>query len=288
MDRLTNLNPKVEYKISHPKLDVRGVRYYIIYHILSQSKQPTRSTSINRESPTSIIYCQERMEFGISRSTNVQGRRRIHSTVFIYGKGSSRFSVGNVEFKGSTIKDLFKKLQNDLKLGHKINNLITILSNKDFLIGCYQNIKSESEKNIIYIDKEFLYGISSKCFDKVSNSFKNGSFRFKPQKKIYSLKFNDKLIYFRLFSLTDKLVHEGIRILLYAIYDKEFCDSSHAFRIRKCCHRALNKIQLECEKVNWFIEGCIGHKYPSINPNILMKILKNKITDEYFMELILK
>merc|ERR1712117_715293 len=114
---------------------------------------------------------------GISRSTHVWGRRRIHSTV-IGGKGSSRFLVGNVEFKGSTIKNLFKKLQNDLKLGRKINHLITILSNKDFLIGCYQNIKSESEKNIIYIDKEFLYGISSKCFDKVSNSFKNGSLRF--------------------------------------------------------------------------------------------------------------
>lgn len=288
MDRLTNLNLKVEYKVPNPKLDVRGVRYYVIYHILSQSKQPTRSTSINRESPTSIIYCQKRMEFGISRNTKVWGRRRIHNTTFICGKGSSRFSVGNVEFKGSIIKDLFKKLQNDLKLGHKINNLINILSNKDFLIGCYQNIKYKSGNNTMHIDKEFLEGINYQWFDKVSNSFVKGSFIFKPLKKTYLVKFNCKLISFRLFSFSDTIVHEAMRILLYAIYDKEFRNSSHAFRTRKCCHTALNKIQIECKRVNWFIEGCIEHKYPSINPNILLKILRTTIIDEHFMKLICK
>merc|ERR1712004_195604 len=216
------------------------------------------------------------------------GRRRIHSTAFIGRKGSSRFSVGNVEFKGSTIKDLFKKLQNDLKLGHKINNLISILSNKFFLIGCYQNIKYKPGNKTIHIDKEFLYGINYQWFDKVSHSFINGSFIFKPSKKTYLVKFNGKFISFRLFSLSDRIVHEGMRILLYTIYDKEFRNSSYAFRTRKCCHTALKNIQIEYKKVNWFIEGCIGHKYPSINPNILVKLLRNKITDEHFMGLILQ
>jgi len=166
MDRLTNLNPKVGSEVPLPYIlkeykDVQGVRYYVVCLSLSQSKQPTNSVRKNGGNPKSVFY-REQTEFAISRNTKVWGRRRIHSTAFICRKGSSKFSIGEVEFEGSTIKDQFNLLYKDLKLKNKAFNLTTILSNKQFLIGCYTNIKSKPGNMTSSLDKETLDGINLK------------------------------------------------------------------------------------------------------------------------------
>jgi hypothetical protein len=168
MDRLTNPNSKVGSEI--PRLynsrnykNVQGVRHYIVCFSLSQSTQPTSSSSKNDGDPKSITsICRERTEFGISRHTKVLGKRRVHSTAFICRKGSNKFSVGDVEFEGSTIKNQFNLLFENLKLNKKVNNLTTILSNKHFLIGCYLNIKSKPGNMTSSLDNETLDGINMK------------------------------------------------------------------------------------------------------------------------------
>lgn len=166
MDRLTNLNLKIGSEVPRPfitneYLDVRGVKHYVVCFTPSQSKQSTRSSRKNGESPKSV-FCQEQAEFGISRNVKTLGRRRIHSTAFICEKESSKFSIGDIEFEGSTIKNQFNLLYNDLKLKNKASNLTTILSNKNFLIGCYSNIKSKPGNMTSSLDKETLDGISLK------------------------------------------------------------------------------------------------------------------------------
>lgn len=86
----------------------------------------------------------------------------------------------------------------------------------------------------------------------------------------------------------DKIVQEGMKILLNAIFKKDFKKSSHAFQTNKGCHTALNQIRLEFGKVNWFIEGDIDQQYPSINHSILIELLREKIQDEPFIDLIYK
>jgi len=166
MDRLTNLNPKIGSEVPLPYItskykDVRGVKHYVVCFTPSQSKQSTRSSRKNGESPKNV-FCQEQAEFGISRSAKALGRRRIHSTAFIGGKESSKFSIGDIEFEGSTIKNQFNLLYSDLKLKNKASNLTTILSNKEFLTGCYSNIKSKPGNMTSSLDKETLDGISTK------------------------------------------------------------------------------------------------------------------------------
>lgn len=288
MDRLTNLNPKVGSEVPHPLLDVQGVRYCVVYFILSQSKQPTSSSRKNGENPKSINNCQKRMEFGISRNMKMWGRRRIHSTAFISGKESNRFAVEDVEFEGSIIKDQFKKLQSDLTQGNKANNLTSILSNKNFLISCYQNIKSNPGNMTKSLDKEDLDGIRFTWFEEVSNSFRKGSFNFKPSRRTYIQKLDGKLRPITIPSPRDKIVQEGMRILLDAVFEKNFRASSHAFRAQRGCHTALNQIKMKYGKVNWLIEGDVQQQYPSIDHNILVDLLREKIQDEPFIDLIYK
>lgn len=287
-DRLTNLNLTAgsEVPFSYNKI-MQGVENYVVFSILNQSKQLARSSRLIREGPKGI-HLRKRSEFGISRNTKVWGRRRIHSTTFICGKESSKFMIGDTWFEGQEIKDQFQKLLKDIESNNKVNNLTTILSNREFLISCYLNIKSKSGNMTRSLNPETLDGIDIKWFDEVTQTFRNGKFHFRPSRRTHIPKPNGKLRPLTIPSPRDKIVQEGMRILLECIFNKRFRESSHAFRPGRGCHTAINQIRLYFGKSNWFIEGDIEQQYPSIDHNILINLLRKRIKDEPFIDLVYK
>ena len=289
MDRLTNLNSTVgsEVPFSYNK-NMQGAKNYVVFFVLNQSKQPARSSRLIGEGPKGIHHCQKRSEFGISRNTKVWGRRRIHSTAFICRKESSKFMVGDTWFEGQEIKNQFQKLLKDLNNKERANNLTTIMSNRDFLIGCYINIKSKPGNMTRSLSPETLDSIDMTWFNEVVHTFRSGKFTFRPSRRSYIPKPNGKLRPLTIPSPRDKIVQEGMRVLLECIFNAQFRESSHAFRPGRGCHTALNRIRLRFGKSNWFIEGDINQQYPSIDHNILINILREKIQDEPFIDLVYK
>lgn len=288
MDRLTNLNSMAGSEVPRScSGNVRGIENYVVFSILNQSKQPARSSRIVGEGPKGI-HVQKRSEFGISRNTKVWGRRRVHSTTFICRKEPSKFMIGETWFEGQEIKNHFQKLLKDLENNDKVNNLTTILSNREFLISCYIKIKSKPGNMTRSLTPETLDGIDMKRFDKVTQTFRNGKFNFQPSRRTYIPKPNGKLRPLTIPSPRDKIVQEGMRVLLECIFDGKFRKSSHAFRPGRGCHTALNQIRLEFKTSNWFIEGDIEQQYPSIDHNILINILREYIQDEPFIDLVYK
>lgn len=288
MDRLTNLNSMVgsEVPFSYIK-NMQGAENYVVFSVLNQSKQPARSSRVIGEGPKGI-YCQKRTEFGISRNTKVWGRRRTHSTALICGKGSSKFMIGGAWFEGQEIKNQFRKLLKDLDDKERANNLTTIMSNREFLVGCYINIKSKQGNMTRSLSPETLDSIDMRWFNEVVHTFRNGKFDFRPSRRTYIPKPNGKLRPLTIPSPRDKIVQEGMRILLECIFNSQFRESSHAFRPERGCHTALNRIRLLFGKSNWFIEGDINQQYPSIDHNILISILRERIQDEPFIDLVYK
>ena len=288
MDRLTNLNRMAgsEVPFSCTRI-MQWVENYVVFSILNRSKQPARSSRIIGEDPKGI-HLRKRSEFGISRNTKVWGRRRVHSTTFICGKGSSKFMIGDTWFEGQEVKNQFQKLLKDAKCNKNISNLTTILSNREFLISCYLNIKSKPGNMTRSLNPETLDGIDMKWFDEVTQTFRNGKFNFRPSRRTHISKPSGKLRPLTIPSIRDKIVQEGMRILLECIFNKRFRESSHAFRPGRGCHTAINQIRLHFGKSNWFIEGDIEQQYPSVDHNILISFLRKKIQDEPFIDLVYK
>jgi len=87
-------------------------------------------------------------------------------------------------------------------------------------------------------------------------------------------------------------VQEVVRLVLEAIYDSPhgpyFSESSHGFRRSKSCHSALREIQRKWSGVSWFLEGDIKSCFDDIDHEILIGILRKKIKDERFINLIRK
>ena len=77
-------------------------------------------------------------------------------------------------------------------------------------------------------------------------------------------------------------------MILSAIYEPIFSDSSHGFRTGRSCHSALRSIRTSWSGMKWAIEGDIEGCYDNINHHILIGILRKKIQDERFLSLIWK
>jgi len=77
-----------------------------------------------------------------------------------------------------------------------------------------------------------------------------------------------------------------VRLLLEAYYEPRFSGRSHGFRKGRGCHTALREIQCSWTGITWVIEGDISDCFGSLDHEILLKILAEKIHDQRFLRLI--
>jgi RNA-directed DNA polymerase len=87
-------------------------------------------------------------------------------------------------------------------------------------------------------------------------------------------------------SADDKLVQEVVRMILERIYEPLFKQSSHGFRPYRSCHTALRAMQKGWTGTKWFIDLDIKGYFNNINHDILMALLKKRIEDTQFLDLI--
>jgi group II intron reverse transcriptase/maturase len=87
-------------------------------------------------------------------------------------------------------------------------------------------------------------------------------------------------------SFQDQIVQEVVRMLLQAIYEPIFKDSSHGFRASKSSHTALVQVKTTCKGANWVIEGDIKDFFEHIQSGKLRELLAKNISDGRFLNLI--
>ena len=280
------------------QLLVQGVADYVVSTTPVLSKQTAIINSFGDGKPKAIVR-RVQVKYGIPRSAKAQGVRRFHSTGLIKCNSQTR---GKHTEKGTSLKSKRKSLLpgydgsleldeffRNLENGKKCNNLSVIMSDPDFLIGCWHKIKSKKGGTTPALTPETLDGIDRDWFEKVSTEFTNGKFSFSTAKRIYIPKPRKK----NKRPLTipnprDKIVQEAMRFLLELIFEPIFRDSSHGFRPKRGCHSALNRIRLTFGGTMWFIEGDITQMYSTLNHTILTNLIKKKVDDQAFIDLLYK
>lgn len=137
-------------------------------------------------------------------------------------------------------------------------------------------------------DNKTVDGMSVERIKKIILTLKDESYQPQPARRTYIPKKNGKMRPLGIPSFDDKLLQEVIKMILEAIYEGHFEDTSHGFRPNKSCHTALDKIQKTFTGVKWFIEGDIRSFFDNINHDTLINIMKERIEDERFFRLIRK
>src|SRR5882757_10604157 len=170
--------------------------------------------------------------------------------------------------------------------GLPLTQLYRQLFNKDLYLLAYGNIYSNKGAMTPGASEETANGMSEDKIDQIIGLMRHERYRFSPARRVYIPKKNGKLRPLRLPSWSGKLVGEVVRLLLEAYYEPGFSDRSHGFRKGRGCHTALREIRDTWTGATWFIEGDISDCFGSLDHEILLGILAEKIHDNRFLRLI--
>lgn len=171
-------------------------------------------------------------------------------------------------------------------------DLYRLLCKEDLYIVAYERIKSKPGNMTAGSDGDTLDGFSRGDIQEMIQAMSTEQFHFKPVRQQFIPKPNGKMRKLGIPCVRDKIVQEVIRMILEAIYDSPsapyFHDTSHGFRPNHSCHTALREYRGKWSAINWIIEGDISACFDEIEHGILVPILRKKIQDERFLNLIWK
>lgn len=148
--------------------------------------------------------------------------------------------------------------------GGKVTDCYRLMYKKELWIKAYQKL---------YFNKEnHLHNESCEpIIDDIIKSLQLGSFRFSPTQK--SLQ-------------KDKLMQEGISMILKAIYHPIFSKHSYGWQKRWNRHTALLHVKTSWQPLSWYLVGKLQPLDTQTNHSLLLQFLSNKINDRRFLLLI--
>ena len=188
-----------------------------------------------------------------------------------------------------TIEILERMKENSEKNKEEVfTRLYRYLLRADLYFIAYQKLYSNNGAATEGIDRDTADGFSEAKVEKLIASLADESYCPKPSRRIYLKKPNGKRRPLGIPSFSDKLVQEVLRMVLEAVYEPIFLETSHGFRPGKSCHTALCYARYNLNGTRWFIEGDIKGCFDNINHEVLIRCIQKKIKDARLMKLIHK
>lgn len=160
------------------------------------------------------------------------------------------------------------------------------LYNSSLYLHSYDQIQRNHGAMTKGIDQETVDGMSLQRITDMIDMVRKETYRWKPVRRKAIPKANGKFRQLGIPSWSDKLLQTVMKEILEAYYEPQFSSLSHGFRPKKGCHTALMQIKHNWHGIKWFIEGDIRGCYDHIDHDILLSILKEKITDNRFLRLL--
>jgi group II intron reverse transcriptase/maturase len=170
--------------------------------------------------------------------------------------------------------------------GLPVQRLYRQLFNPQLFLMAYGRIYANKGAMTPGVTGETVDGMSLAKIETIIDALRCERYRWRPVKRIYIPKKNGKKRPLGLPTWSDKLVAEVVRLLLEAYYEPQFSDRSHGFRSGRGCHTALREVVDLWKGTHWFIEGDISDCFGSLDHDLMIKILAEKIHDGRFLRLI--
>ena len=171
---------------------------------------------------------------------------------------------------------------------YQYERIYRLLYNPEMYYTAYQKVYAKQGNMTKGADNRTIDGMSLTRIDKLIASLKSESYHPAPARRKYIPKKNGKKRPLGIPSFDDKLLQEVIRMILESIYEGHFEETSHGFRPNRSCHTTLACIQKYYTGCKWFVEGDIEAFFDTIDHDILIEILAERIKDARFLRLIRK
>jgi group II intron reverse transcriptase/maturase len=183
----------------------------------------------------------------------------------------------------ATVLDVLRKRG---EKGLPLERLYRQLFNPQLFLLAYGRIYANQGAMTPGVTPETVDGMSLAKIEAIIDALRHERYRWRPVKRVYIPKANGKLRPLGLPTWSDKLVAEVVRLLLEAYYEPQFSDRSHGFRPGRGCHTALSEVVDVWKGTHWFIEGDISDCFGSLDHQVMLSILAERIHDGRFLRLL--
>lgn len=174
-----------------------------------------------------------------------------------------------------------------VKSNHPINNLFKLISSFDLWITAYARLSSNPGSLTRGTTSTTIDGTSIETLKALQAKVLAGSYPWGSIRRVWIPKpGTPEKRPLGITNYQDRVVQEVIRMILNAIYEPKFKDSSHGFRTNRGQQSCIKYIRAWFPGTTWFIEGDIRKFYNSIDHDVLIALLSRHIRDKKFIGLI--
>jgi RNA-directed DNA polymerase len=156
-----------------------------------------------------------------------------------------------------------------------------IISIENLFIAWQEFKKGKTKKNDV---QEFVFNLEDNLF-KLHEELKNKLYQHSNYTAFNISDPKPRKIHKA--TVRDRILHHAIFRILYPIFDKVFIFDSYSCRLNKGTHKAVNRLELFCQKLsrnnreNIYALKCdIKKFFASVDQKILLNLIKNKIQNE--------
>ena len=228
-----------------------------------------------------------------------------------YKKNKNKLRHSTRSEMATRIKPLVEKIENNHSIkmiqklfflsnllpDKKFDGLYKLLHDKDLLLVAFSNICNNYGSSTPGVTSETVDGMSLNRLEEISNEIKNKTYKFSPFRRIMIEKLSKpgdnkntpkKRRPLGIPEWKDRIVQEALRLILNAIYEPIFYreGKNFGFRPKLSCQHAVKYLDENGKGLHMALEGDIQGAYDNVNFDILLNILKQKITDKPLLELI--
>jgi Reverse transcriptase (RNA-dependent DNA polymerase) len=160
------------------------------------------------------------------------------------------------------------------------------LFNTELYLRAYGRISRNRGATTPGVTAETADGMSLAKIQGIIECLRTEAYRWTPVRRVNIPKSKGKTRPLGVPTWSDKLLQEVIRSILDAYYEPQLSEHSHGFRPGRGCHTALTEIRRNWQGTAWFTEGDISACFDSLDHEVLLSILVEKIFDGRFLRLI--
>jgi group II intron reverse transcriptase/maturase len=161
-----------------------------------------------------------------------------------------------------------------------------LLATPEWLAQAWEEIRRNKGSQTAGVDNTTAVDVDLGLIHKLAEELKNGTYYPRPVRRVHIPKADGKTRPLGISTIKDRIVQQGLKMLLEPIFEADFYGCSHGFRQGRSTITALRDVVRHYGGVSWIIEGDIEGCYDNIPHGKLMELLGRCIADEKVLNLI--